>query len=255
MLLAVLLLVTGMLTVKLINNVGSDSNRTEADGVAHSKASSHAPSPSKSSPSASPPSHSPSPSPTEKPVEHGNGQWSYAKAPKHSETFGDSGTLLKFNIAVEGDIDQQADDFADIVTETLSDKRSWIGGHQWRFQQVDKGWADFTVYLASPKTRSQLCGAEDSYTSCRNGNSVVLNLDRWIKGVPHWKASLDSYRHYVVNHEVGHRLGEPHMVCPKKGKPSPVMAQQTIELRGCKPNAWPYVDGKYLTGPNGEYDS
>ena len=249
--LAVLLLAAVSLVVFWLSDPdGAELNATAGEAAAEAPSTQ---APRKPSHSLSP-SPSPSASPTPEVVDRGNGEWTYAKAPKHSETFGSDGTTLRFNVAVEGDIEQDIDDFNEMVVDTLADERGWIAGKQWRFEQVGEGWADFTVYLASPQTRAELCAADDTYTSCRNGNSVVINLERWLLGVPHWSRPLDEYRQYVVNHEVGHRLGEPHVVCPKSGTPSPVMAQQTIELRGCEPNAWPYVDGEYVTGPAGEYN-
>jgi hypothetical protein len=255
-LLAVLVLAASVLVVRLVSGTGDDSSDVSAEGVSPGgSAAKSSQEPASASPSSvSPSSASPSPSGPPKVVEHGDGTWSYDKPPSDPDQIGHDGTLLTFNIAVEGDIDQDVKEFADFVTATLSDKRSWTAGKQWRFEQTGgKGYADFTVYLASPQTRAELCGADDTYTSCRNGNAVVINLERWLLGVPHWKKSLTSYRQYVVNHEIGHRLGEPHVVCPKKDTPSPVMAQQTIEMRGCEPNSWPYVDGEYITGPAGEY--
>lgn len=249
--LALLLVMFGVATVKVVRTMTDTGDARAADSLTSHVAGD---SPTES-PSVSPsPSDSPSPSPSPSVVDKGTGTWTYAKKPAESTKFGDKGTTMTYNVAVEGGIHAEVADFAEIVADTLADERGWTAGDDWRFKPIGKsGTADFTVYLASPKTREKLCGAEDTYTSCRNGDAVVINLERWLLGVPHWKDGLDSYRQYVVNHEVGHRLGEGHVKCPKKGKLSPVMAQQTIELRGCKPNAWPYPDGKYITGPPGEY--
>jgi Protein of unknown function (DUF3152) len=64
---------------------------------------------------------------------------------------------------------------------------------------------------------------------------------------------LPTYRQYVVNHEVGHRLG--HMLCPGTRQPAPVMQQQTLGMHGCTVNPWPYPDRKHFyTGRSGAYD-
>jgi hypothetical protein len=39
------------------------------------------------------------------------------------------------------------------------------------------------------------------------GRNVVINLKRWLLGVPWYADALEDYRHMVVNHEVGHFLG------------------------------------------------
>ena len=72
-------------------------------------------------------------------------------------------------------------------------------------------------------------------------------MARWVKGVPRYGASLTTYRRYVVNHEVGHRLGHGHERCPGRGRPAPVMQQQTLGLHGCTANASPYREGRAVT--------
>ncbi|MFD0525655.1 DUF3152 domain-containing protein [Paractinoplanes durhamensis] len=79
-------------------------------------------------------------------------------------------------------------------------------------------------------------------------------MARWVKGVPGYGASLDVYRRYVINHEVGHRLGQAHELCPGKGEPAPVMQQQTLGLHGCTANPWPILDGERHRGRIGAYD-
>jgi hypothetical protein len=209
---------------------------------------------------ASSPSDSPDPTPevanqvTTPLYYSGTGTWTYAE-PVSAGVVGDSGTLLTYNVAVEDGLELDANEIGAFVYETLADSRSWTAGGAWRFEQVGEGaGADFTVYLASPEQRAILCASQNTTVSCRNGDNVVINSARWIAGVEHWDGTLDSYRQYAVNHEVGHRLGHGHEVCPADGELSPVMAQQTYQLAGCVGNAWPYPDGAtYVSGPVGDY--
>lgn len=186
---------------------------------------------------------------------HGHRKWT--TAPGGNGVAGHAGRLLRYRVLVESDIaGLDPARFADEVAATLGAPRGWTAGGQWRFERVGTGRDyDFTVYLATPDTRDALCGDHpDGYTSCRNGQAVVLNVARWVKGVPAFGAALTTYRQYMVNHEVGHRLGQGHQLCPGSGEPAPVMQQQTLGLHGCQPNPWPYPDGKrFYAGSSGVY--
>ncbi|WP_372339001.1 DUF3152 domain-containing protein [Actinoplanes sp. RD1] len=214
----------------------------------------HAPRSEASSPPA--PSHAIVTSPSITYPATGSGKWAAASA-QSGPAAGRSGTLLRYRVLVERDIDGlPVDTFASTVTATLSASRGWTAGGRWRLQRVGPGAPyDFTIYLATPRTRDQLCGdTPDGYTSCRNGDKVVLNVARWVKGVPRFGAGLTTYRQYMVNHEVGHRLGQGHELCPKPGEPAPVMQQQTLGLHGCAANPWPYLGGERYAGESGAYD-
>ncbi|MEV6850695.1 DUF3152 domain-containing protein [Actinoplanes sp. NPDC051411] len=220
-------------------------------------------SPAPETPSISPPAPAAAPaSPAPPPVEitypaRGHRKWTTAPA-QAGKAAGHSGRLLRYRVLVEQDIKGLVPaDFAGTVTTTLTDPRSWTAGGQYRLQRVGPGDAyNFTIYLATPDTRDTLCaGAPDGYTSCRNKDNVVLNVARWVKGAPSFKAPLATYRQYMVNHEVGHRLGQGHMLCPGSGEPAPVMQQQTLGMHGCTVNPWPYPDRKHFyTGRSGAYD-
>jgi hypothetical protein len=179
----------------------------------------------------------------------------FAYAPGYGAVLGGHGTIRPFKIAVElpaGPATAAA--FADEVGRALGDPRSWIAARRFRFQRVPyPAHAEFVVYLASAGTSQRMCrrgGLETSgYTSCRLPREVIINDDRWQGAMPGYGAPLATYRAYVINHEVGHQLGYGHESCPGRGRPAPVMMQQTYGLRGCTANAWPYLDGARYTGP------
>ncbi|TYP89926.1 DUF3152 domain-containing protein [Blastococcus xanthinilyticus] len=154
-----------------------------------------------------------------------------------------SGPLQRFAVEVEDGIGVDGAAFADAVTATLGDPRSWGSGGRMSFQRVGAGAEyDFKVSLVSPGSMETYCPGVGTggYTSCRYGERAVINLARWATAVPHYDGDIATYRQYVVNHEVGHALGNGHVGCPGPGQPAPVMVQQTLGLDGCVKNAWPY---------------
>jgi hypothetical protein len=189
---------------------------------------------------------------------HGDGAMAFAAG--RGAVLGSSGPVRRFRVAVERDSGEDVADFAALVEATLGDRRSWIGGGL-RLQRVPKGQrSDFTVYLATRDTAQRMCVAGGvnlrvggvPYTSCRTSGHVVINLDRWRQSSKPYRAArvpLAVYRAYVLNHEVGHQLGHHHEGCPRRGRPAPVMVQQTLTLRGCTPYPWPRRGGKRYAGP------
>ncbi|MFC5287348.1 DUF3152 domain-containing protein [Actinokineospora guangxiensis] len=152
--------------------------------------------------------------------------------------------------------------FADLVTRTLGDPRSWTGLGEVALKRVGpEADPDFRVSLTSPDTthRPDVCNYTIKYeSSCLIYDRVVLNLSRWVRGAVAFEGDQLAYRQYVVNHEVGHVFNLPHIGCAEKGGLAPVMMQQTFGVandyvhqlnRGlggvpkdgkvCRPNAWP----------------
>ena len=158
-----------------------------------------------------------------------------------------SGPLQRFVVEVEDGIGVDGAAFATAVEATLGDPRSWGSGGRLSVQRVGAaeaaaGQYDFKVSLISPGSMETYCPGVGTggYTSCRYGERAVINLARWATAVPHYDGDIETYRHYVVNHEVGHVLGKGHVDCPGPGQVAPVMLQQTLGLQGCVMNAWPY---------------
>jgi Protein of unknown function (DUF3152) len=178
-------------------------------------------------------------------VEQGAGSLSVVDG--SSAVYG-TGPLQRFIVEVEDGIGVDGATFAAAVESTLADPRSWGNGGRYSFQRVGAGETaagqfEFKVSLVSPGSMETYCPGVGTggYTSCRYGNRAVINLARWATAVPDYEGDVATYRLYVVNHEVGHALGNrEHPPCPGPGQLAPVMQQQTLGLNGCLKNPWPY---------------
>lgn len=181
------------------------------------------------------------------------GAGSFAVAPGGTPKVG-RGQLMTYRVESENGSGEPAAAFAAEVDAILADPRSWTADGKWAFRRVSSGRVDFVVRLATPDTVDRICGAAGlqtgGYVSCRTGEFVMINLARWELAVPEYKGNVTLYRQYVINHEVGHRLGHGHELCPGRGKIAPIMQQQTYGLNGCIANGWPFVNGRYVRGPS-----
>lgn len=163
--------------------------------------------------------------------------WTYV-APGHAAGSG-LGSTVTYRVEVEAGLPIYTDVFAKQVHQILNDKRGW----RRNFTRVPSG-GDMRLVLASPALVDRLCAPLDTngYTSCSIGNYVVINARRWAYNAqPFYDAggSLTQYRQYVINHETGHYLGHGHLQCPGAGRLAPVMQQQTLFVKPCRPNGWP----------------
>jgi hypothetical protein len=136
--------------------------------------------------------------------------------------------------------DDATSTFADVVLATLSDPRGWArAGFTFSFGDD----APYTILLAEGPEVDARCAPYDTggRYSCQHGPVVALNADRWRGATPQWTSDRDAYRQMLVNHEVGHLLGQHHVVggCTTPGAPAPIMVQQSTNLDGCLANPWP----------------
>ena len=160
-------------------------------------------------------------------------------------TYG-SGPEETFRVQIDPLVNESTALTTAYVDVILSDERSWIGGGgvTWRRVGPDEP-ADLTIILAAPATVDAICYPlrTGGYYSCRNGDTIGINVNRWNGATDWWPATLHTYRTYVINHEVGHYLGNGHASCPGQGEWADVMQQQTKRLDGCVANGWVYPEG------------
>lgn len=152
-----------------------------------------------------------------------------------------SGTsvTITYSVGSAGAVSTGVESFARHVATTLADARGWSMGGSIRFVRVSSN-ASMNVLLAAPSVLGGVAGCSSMW-SCRAGQNVYINEDRWLHDTPTWTLGLDAYRHYVVNHEVGHFLGLGHASCPGPGLAAPVMMQQSKGSAPCRDNVWPFA--------------
>lgn len=153
----------------------------------------------------------------------------------------DATNILRFRVEVEEGLAVDPGCFAETALSILTDDRGWTSSDTVDFVRVDDDTYDFRLVLASPETTDSLCypARTGGRYSCRNGERVIINLMRWTSGTDDYSDNLTTYRHYLLNHEVGHFLGKGHLRCQATGQLAPVMMQQTKGLGECLPNGWP----------------
>ncbi|MER5933658.1 DUF3152 domain-containing protein [Streptomyces sp. NPDC002054] len=162
------------------------------------------------------------------------------------------GKLVRYRVDVEQGLGLDGQLFAEAVQRTLNDDRSWAHNGARTFERVPSGEVDFVITLASPGTTGIWCAKSDLDTtvdnvSCDSASTdrVMINAFRWAQGSQTYGAqAMFAYRQMLINHEVGHRLGNGHVSCRTPGALAPIMQQQTksLDVDGihCKPNPWVY---------------
>ncbi|MGP4113038.1 DUF3152 domain-containing protein [Streptomyces sp. 4N509B] len=165
----------------------------------------------------------------------------------------DAATVVRYRVDVEEGLGIDPEFFADAVHRILSDERGWGNDGERSFARVAAGTYDFVVTLASPGTTADWCDRSgldirEDNVSCNSSSTerVMINAWRWAQGSETYGDDIRGYREMLINHEVGHRIGYPHALCPSEGALAPVMMQQTKFLTTdgitCVANPWPHPD-------------
>ncbi len=192
----------------------------------------------------------------------GQGAGTWRVIPGASAPFG-TGQLFTYTIEIEDGVELEGGPagFAATVDSTLHNPKSWIGSGRYQFQRIDDSRAAaLRISLTSQLTTRRLCGFRIPFdASCwkPEDHRAVISNARWVRGAVAFQGNVVQYEQYVVNHEVGHGLGFPHMAGEATGRLAPVMMQQTwgvaddylaalgtdhVTADGlvCEPNAWPF---------------
>ncbi|MGW6129257.1 DUF3152 domain-containing protein [Cellulomonas sp. NPDC055163] len=158
-----------------------------------------------------------------------------------SPAAGTAPAVRTVRVEVEEGLEVDAGLFAYTVMATLNDPRGWGADGSMVFARTD-GDAELRVVLASPALVDRMCAPLETVgkVSCGIQGHAVLNYLRWVDGSTSWDGDKVAYRHYLVNHEVGHILGHRHEYCGGAGQVAPLMQQQTGPMAPCTPNPWPF---------------
>ena len=172
-----------------------------------------------------------------------------AKAEQTASESGNGVITYTYCVASRGEVGDLTE-FANMVFSTLNDPRGWpragviFQENEGADPNTDPNACSMTLTLAAADQMTSFSTECSDEYSCRVGNDVIINVDRWNNATEGWLnagGTVERYRTMVINHEVGHRLGhlDNELTCPAVNQPAPLMQQQSMDLLGCVPNEWP----------------
>jgi len=149
---------------------------------------------------------------------------------------------VRFRVEVGPGVAASAANVASAIRGILCASDGWVASGRVRFAYDPA--ASVVVRLLTPDDTERRCLELTGLSvrrmwSCAGAREAVLNADRWERGSPALRLSVDDYRVLMVNHEVGHVLGQRHRGCARGAGPAPVMMQQSKGLHGCTANPVP----------------
>jgi hypothetical protein len=141
---------------------------------------------------------------------------------------------VRYRTIVDDDVQYSDEDFRRDIAIYLNDPDGWASIYT--FVYASSGPAK-CIHLSTPNTLRKV-GCEKGSLSCAllAGDTIWLNVNRWVYGADASKLPLIEYRQYMVTHEMGHALGYDHVSCSGPGARAPIMLQQTLGIGECIPN-------------------
>jgi hypothetical protein len=175
---------------------------------------------------------------------------------------------IYYKTSAEVGLETSPDDFKAAVASTLNDPRGW-SKYGYKFVDVGDNTApshrvlpinlvSYDTIMKNCKGRAA-CGKFSYYRPAFH--DITINNLNWMTGgdssadmtvlsttSKNGTWTLQRYRDYVINHEVGHSLGLDHQTCARSGGPGSIMMQMTrgaAYIAPCTLNEWP-LDPNYF---------
>ncbi|WP_084129311.1 DUF3152 domain-containing protein [Demequina sp. NBRC 110055] len=174
---------------------------------------------------------------------------------------GSGATVQWVRVEYENGLAMDGDALATFVLETLNDPRGWAARGRYEFVPTS-GAPDMRIVIASPTRAAERCPAphtpasvgaatdattsptpsamDAEPTSCAEEGLAVISVYDWAAGLSSYGEDRSDARAYLVNHGVGHLLGEEDGVCVS-GE-ALVMTDQVDLPEDCTVNPWPWPD-------------
>ncbi len=162
------------------------------------------------------------------------------------------------------------------VLTVLNDERGWAANGRMVFARTD-GAAEIRIVFANPNTVESLCARPheaaspdiappmvtlgpspeadssssvtpsasssvdpDQEISCAEQGIIVVNAYRWADGLKAFGEDRTAARAYLLQHFLGHLLGESDATCETVDERASVMVDHEFDIAPCLPNGWPY---------------
>jgi Zn-dependent M32 family carboxypeptidase len=135
---------------------------------------------------------------------------------------------------------------SNFIFQTLNDEKSWSKLLNLNFEEVSREKKHhFEIKLMPGKKINEIFKDVlelHGLSVCDRRTmpyKIYISKDNWDDTpVASGYKNKQSYRVYVILHEVGHALGYDHAKCPGLNQPAPVMMQQTLGTGLCYPEPW-----------------
>lgn len=165
-----------------------------------------------------------------------------------------SSKTFSYDLTFDSGLGLKADQLSEGIHKVLNDPRSWAADGYTAFQVPSRG--QYHIFILGKDEVNKYCteAISQGYYSCTIGNAVYINADRWFNGDESFikrGGTVNDYRIYLLNRQLGLALGMPEAKCAGPGKLSPVMESQTKSDSPCKANGWPYPSNQQEGSNNG----